>query len=110
MTNLEYKSNKKFFIKSKFNPSGDQPYAIKKIYENLNKNIKNQTLLGVTGSGKTFTMAHVIEKTQKPTLILAPNTLPSCSTSWINISPIYGIISSKQSGKKLFLSAPFSQS
>ena len=73
MTNLEYKSNKKFFIKSKFNPSGDQPYAIKKIYENLNKNIKNQTLLGVTGSGKTFTMAHVIEKTQKPTLILAPN-------------------------------------
>ncbi len=73
MTNLEYKSNKKFFIKSKFNPSGDQPYAIKKIYENLNKNIKNQTLLGVTGSGKTITMAHVIEKTQKPTLILAPN-------------------------------------
>ena len=73
MTNLENKSNKKFYIKSSFKPSGDQPSAIKKISENLKNNIKNQTLLGVTGSGKTFTMAHVIKKTQKPTLILAPN-------------------------------------
>ena len=62
-----------FIIKSSFKPSGDQPDAIKKITYNLNNNQKNQTLLGVTGSGKTFTMAHVIEKVQKPTLILAPN-------------------------------------
>ena len=57
----------KFKIKSNFQPAGDQPEAIKKITENLKKNKQNQTLLGVTGSGKTFTMAHVIEKLQKPT-------------------------------------------
>ena len=73
MKNLEKKVNDKFVIKSSFKPSGDQPEAIKKITENLKKNKQNQTLLGVTGSGKTFTMAHVIEKLQKPTLILAPN-------------------------------------
>ena len=72
MENLE-KNNNKFAIKSLFKPSGDQPQAIKKIVDNLKKNQRNQTLLGVTGSGKTFTMAHVIEKLQKPTLILAPN-------------------------------------
>ena len=73
MKNLKKKVNDKFVIKSSFKPSGDQPEAIKKITENLKKNKQNQTLLGVTGSGKTFTMAHVIEKLQKPTLILAPN-------------------------------------
>ena len=73
MKNLEKKENNKFIIRSSFKPSGDQPGAIKKITENLKKNKQNQTLLGVTGSGKTFTMAHVIEKLQKPTLILAPN-------------------------------------
>ena len=73
MKNLEKKVNDKFIIRSSFKPSGDQPDAIKKITENLKKNKQNQTLLGVTGSGKTFTMAHVIEKLQKPTLILAPN-------------------------------------
>ena len=73
MKNLEKKENNKFIVKSSFKPSGDQPGAIKKITENLKKNHQNQTLLGVTGSGKTFTMAHVIEKLQKPTLILAPN-------------------------------------
>jgi excinuclease ABC subunit B len=73
MRNLEKKENNKFFIKSSFKPSGDQPKAIKKITENLTKNYQNQTLLGVTGSGKTFTMAHVIERIQKPALILAPN-------------------------------------
>ena len=73
MKNLEKKENNKFIIESSFKPSGDQPEAIKKITENLKKNKQNQTLLGVTGSGKTFTMAHVIEKLQKPTLILAPN-------------------------------------
>ena len=73
MKNLEKKVNDKFIIRSSFKPSGDQPDAIKKITENLKRNEQNQTLLGVTGSGKTFTMAHVIEKLQKPTLILAPN-------------------------------------
>ena len=73
MKNLEKKENNRFIIESSFKPSGDQPEAIKKITENLIKNYQNQTLLGVTGSGKTFTMAHVIERIQKPTLILAPN-------------------------------------
>lgn len=63
----------KFKIKSEFKPTGDQPSAIEKIAEGLNKNFKYQTLLGVTGSGKTFTMANIIEKVQKPTLVLAHN-------------------------------------
>jgi excinuclease ABC subunit B len=62
-----------FKIKSDFKPTGDQPEAIEKIAEGLNNNLKYQTLLGVTGSGKTFTMANIIEKIQKPTLILAHN-------------------------------------
>jgi excinuclease ABC subunit B len=62
-----------FKIRSEFEPTGDQPEAILKITEGLNKNLKYQTLLGVTGSGKTFTMANIIEKVQKPTLILAHN-------------------------------------
>lgn len=62
-----------FKIKSEFRPTGDQPEAILRITEGLEKNLKYQTLLGVTGSGKTFTMANIIEKVQKPTLILAHN-------------------------------------
>ncbi|MFA9424294.1 MAG: excinuclease ABC subunit UvrB, partial [Sedimentibacter sp.] len=62
-----------FKIKSDFVPTGDQPEAIIKISEGLEKKLKYQTLLGVTGSGKTFTMANIIEKVQKPTLILAHN-------------------------------------
>ena len=67
------KIEKKFKIISNFEPSGDQPNAIEEISKNLLNNKRNQTLLGVTGSGKTFTMAHVIERLQKPSLILAPN-------------------------------------
>lgn len=63
----------KFKIKSEFKPTGDQPRAIEKIAKGLNNNLKYQTLLGVTGSGKTFTMANIIEKVQKPTLVLAHN-------------------------------------
>ncbi len=63
----------KFKIESEFNPTGDQPTAIKKLVEGLNSNEKYQTLLGVTGSGKTFTVANVIEAVQKPTLVLAHN-------------------------------------
>ena len=63
----------KFKIKSDFQPSGDQPEAIKQILKNLKDNKQEQVLLGVTGSGKTFTMAKVIEKANRPALILAPN-------------------------------------
>ena len=66
-------ANGKFEIKSKFKPMGDQPSAIKGLVEGINAGIKEQTLLGVTGSGKTFTMANVIAGVNKPTLIFEPN-------------------------------------
>ena len=62
-----------FKIHSKFKPTGDQPQAIESIAEGIKNQDKFQTLLGVTGSGKTFTMANIIEKVQKPTLVLAHN-------------------------------------
>ena len=63
----------KFVLHSKFKPTGDQPEAIDKLVEGLNRGDKAQTLLGVTGSGKTFTMANIIEKVNRPTLVLAHN-------------------------------------
>ena len=63
----------KFSIKSDFTPSGDQPAAIAALLAGLSRGEREQVLLGVTGSGKTFTVAHVIQATQRPTLILAPN-------------------------------------
>lgn len=63
----------KFKIKSDFKPCGDQPAAIDKLVEGINAGFRGQTLLGVTGSGKTFTMANVIERVQKPTLVIAHN-------------------------------------
>ncbi|MFZ2188797.1 MAG: excinuclease ABC subunit UvrB [Candidatus Moraniibacteriota bacterium] len=66
-------SENKFKISSKFKPEGDQPNAIAQLTEGLEAGKKSQTLLGVTGSGKTFTIANVIEKVQKPTLVIAPN-------------------------------------
>lgn len=63
----------KFKLKAKFKPAGDQPKAIEKLAAGIKKGFKNQTLLGVTGSGKTFTAANVIEKIQKPTLVIAHN-------------------------------------
>ena len=60
-------------VVAEYKPAGDQPNAIKEIVSNIKKNETEQVLLGVTGSGKTFTMAKVIEEVQKPTLILAPN-------------------------------------
>ena len=62
-----------FRIHSDFTPSGDQPGAIKALVRGINDGLSDQVLLGVTGSGKTFTMAHIIEQTQRPALILAPN-------------------------------------
>ncbi len=63
----------KFKVKSEFSPTGDQPQAIKKLVEGIETGEKYQTLLGVTGSGKTFTVANVIEEVQRPTLVLAHN-------------------------------------
>ena len=63
----------KFVLHSKYKPTGDQPEAIDKLVEGLNRGDKEQTLLGVTGSGKTFTMANIIERVNRPTLVLAHN-------------------------------------
>ncbi len=63
----------KFSVKSEFKPTGDQPQAIKQLVQGIDKNERYQTLLGVTGSGKTFTVANVIEEVQRPTLVLAHN-------------------------------------
>ena len=63
----------RFQLVSDFKPSGDQPEAIKQLVNGVNFDIREQTLLGVTGSGKTFTMASVIEKLNRPTLVLAHN-------------------------------------
>ncbi|MCQ2971957.1 MAG: excinuclease ABC subunit UvrB [archaeon] len=64
---------KEFKLKSPYKPLGDQPQAINSLVDGINKGFREQTLLGVTGSGKTFTMANVIEKVQKPTLIISHN-------------------------------------
>jgi excinuclease ABC subunit B len=63
----------KFQMVSDYEPAGDQPHAIAELVEGVNQSEKDQVLLGVTGSGKTFTMAKVIENVQRPALILAPN-------------------------------------
>jgi len=65
--------DEKFKLKSQFNPAGDQPKAISALVEGLKKGMRHQTLLGVTGSGKTFTVANVIQSVQKPTLVIAHN-------------------------------------
>ena len=62
-----------FKVVAPYEPSGDQPQAIEKLAEGINRGLRYQTLLGVTGSGKTFTMAKTIEAVQKPTLVMAPN-------------------------------------
>src|SRR3989344_1980524 len=64
---------RQFTLKSPFAPAGDQPAAISKLTEGLKRGLRHQTLLGVTGSGKTFTVANVIQKISKPTLVIAHN-------------------------------------
>jgi excinuclease ABC subunit B len=64
---------RRFVMKSEYTPAGDQPHAIAELVKGINEDERDQVLLGVTGSGKTFTMAKVIEATQRPALILAPN-------------------------------------
>ena len=63
----------KFELISEYKPTGDQPEAIKQLTEGIKNGVKAQTLLGVTGSGKTFTIANVIKEINKPTLILSHN-------------------------------------
>jgi excinuclease ABC subunit B len=65
--------SKPFKLNSAFRPSGDQPEAIRRLEEGLEDGLAHQTLLGVTGSGKTFTVANVIADLQRPTMVLAPN-------------------------------------
>jgi len=66
-----------FKLKSSYKPAGDQPQAIEKLVKGLKENKRNQTLMGVTGSGKTFTMANIIQEMNMPTLIMAPNKILS---------------------------------
>jgi len=73
MEKLRDRDNGRFQLVSEFQPQGDQPAAIEKLCRGLEASRRNQVLLGVTGSGKTFTMAHVIAKVNKPTLVMAPN-------------------------------------
>ena len=69
-----------FKLQSEYQPTGDQPQAIQKLVHGLENGEKYQTLLGVTGSGKTFTIANVVNEIQKPTLVLAHNKTPFPST------------------------------
>ena len=62
-----------FKLRSEFTPKGDQPAAIESLVKSFEAGAQYQTLLGITGSGKTFTVANLIQKLQKPTLIMAPN-------------------------------------
>ena len=66
-------THKPFTLRAPFQPAGDQPEAIRRLVEGLNAGLAHQTLLGVTGSGKTFAVAHVIAAVQRPALVLAPN-------------------------------------
>src|SRR5687768_6236214 len=70
---LKHFENSPYILNEFYSPAGDQPQAIKNLVENINNNIDKQILLGVTGSGKTYTMANVIAQTAKPALVLAPN-------------------------------------
>ena len=62
-----------FEVHSDYSPSGDQPEAIRRLIDGIESGLASQTLLGVTGSGKTYTIANVIEQLQRPTLVMAPN-------------------------------------
>ena len=68
----------KFKLQSNFSPTGDQPAAIRELVEGLNNGDDSQTLLGVTGSGKTFTIANVINEVNRPTLVLSHNKTLAC--------------------------------
>ena len=69
----EQNNQELFKLESPYKPTGDQPEAIAKLVEGVNKGAREQTLMGVTGSGKTFTMANIIAQANRPTLVLAHN-------------------------------------
>jgi len=69
-----------FKLHSQFKPTGDQPQAIEKLTQGLNMGLSDQVLLGVTGSGKTFTMANIIANVNRPTLVLAPQQDAGCGS------------------------------
>ena len=73
MQSKNKKTNDKLTLVSNFKPAGDQEHAISSLTEGLDNGLSKQILLGVTGSGKTFTIANVIKKVQRPTIIMAPN-------------------------------------
>ena len=70
---IRKREERRFQLVSEFKPQGDQPRAIDKLVQGIELKKKDQVLLGVTGSGKTFTMANVIARVNKPTLVIAPN-------------------------------------
>jgi excinuclease UvrABC helicase subunit UvrB len=70
---IRNREERQFRLVSEFKPQGDQPQAIEKLVQGIEKNKRDQVLLGVTGSGKTFTMANVIARINKPSLVIAPN-------------------------------------
>src|SRR5690554_3924682 len=69
----DHRESRPFKLVSPYQPAGDQPQAIEKLSEGFEAGLAKQTLLGVTGSGKTYTIANVVERIQKPTLVMAPN-------------------------------------
>jgi excinuclease UvrABC helicase subunit UvrB len=77
-----------FKIVSDYKMCGDQPEAVEKLVQGLNRGYRHQTLLGVTGSGKTFTMANIIERVQRPTLVIAI-TNPGCAA----LQRVQGVLS-----------------
>ena len=72
-TREKLEGGKEFVLSTEFDPAGDQPTAIKQLSEGILNGERDQVLLGATGTGKTFTMAKMIEETQRPAIILAPN-------------------------------------
>ena len=73
MTAPRYNDPRPFALQSDYSPAGDQPQAIQQLVEGIHDGLKHQTLLGVTGSGKTYTIANVIQQLQRPTIVMAHN-------------------------------------
>lgn len=99
-------SDKTFEIESEFSPQGDQPAAIKELVKGVQEGKRYQTLLGATGTGKTFTIAQTIAQLQRPTLIIAHNKTPAAQLAsefkdffritWLSISSVITIIFSQK--------------
>ena len=94
----------RFHLISQFQPTGDQPQAIKKLTANFHAGARHQTLLGVTGSGKTFTIANMIQKIQKPTLVISPNKTLAAQPyqEFRDFFPEIAFLQIKKAGRNLF--------